>query len=259
MEKTKIEELITKYNEGVADPKEIKWIEQLLETGQLDLTQLRELSYLDEQILKMESPSPSLTLDDHFYAALVNEKRKLKKETSFSLPSLSFIFPRLAMAAVLILIGFGVGYFLQSPSHKNDVRELSQEVSDLKEMIMLSMIEKESATQRLKAVSLTSEMNQVSDKVTNALFAALNQDDNVNVRLAALEALKPYIKEGDVRTRLIKSIGVQDSPLVQIALAEFMVSIQEKKSVDELKLLLENEGVPKEVKNKISESIKILI
>jgi len=99
----------------------------------------------------------------------------------------------------------------------------------------------------------------VSDKVTNALFVALNKDDNVNVRLAALEALKPYIKESNVRERLIKSIGVQDSPLVQIALAEFMVSIQERKSVGELKQLLENEGVPKEVKNKISESIKILI
>jgi HEAT repeat protein len=163
------------------------------------------------------------------------------------------------MAAVLILSGFSVGYFLQSPAQKNEVVELSQEVSDLKEMMMLSLLEKESATQRLKAVSLTSEMNEVSDKVTNALFLALNQDENINVRLAALEAIKPYVGKSSVRTKLIESIDSQTSPLVQVALAELMVSIQEKKSVNALKQLLDKESTPSEVKDRISESIKILI
>lgn len=259
MEKTQIEELVAKYNEGVADPKEIKLIEQLIESGLIDLTQLRELSSLDEQIHKMEALTPSLNLDDRFYAALASEKKQIKKETSFSMPSVSFLFPRLAMAAALVLSGFGVGYFLQSPTQKNEVSELSQEVSDLKEMMMLSLLEKESATQRLKAVSLTSEMNEVSDKVTNALFLALNQDENINVRLAALEAIRPYVGKSSVRTKLIESIDSQTSPLVQVALAELMVSIQEKKSVNALKQLLENESTPREVKDKISESIKILI
>ena len=172
MEKTQIEELVAKYNEGVADPKEIKWIEQLIESGEIDLTQLRELSGLDEQIQKMEVLSPSLTLDDRFYTALVNEKKQIKKGTSFSMPTLSFFLPRLAMAAALILSGFGVGYFLQSPAQKSEVSELSQEVNDLKEMMMLSLLEKESATQRLKAVSLTSEMSQASEKVTNVVCSA---------------------------------------------------------------------------------------
>jgi hypothetical protein len=259
MEKTQIEELVAKYNEGVADPKEIKLIEQLIESGEIELTQLRELSGLDEQIHKMKTLSPSLNLDDRFYTALANEKKHIKKETSFSIPSLSFLFPRLAMAAVLILSGFSVGYFLQSPAQKSEVVELSQEVSNLKEMMMLSLLEKESATQRLKAVSLTSEMNEVSDKVTNALFLALNKDENVNVRLAALEAIKPYVGKSSVRTKLIESIDSQTSPLVQVALAELMVSIQEKKSVNALKQLLENESTPSEVRDKISESIKILI
>lgn len=259
MEKTQIEELITKYNEGVADPREIKLIEQLIESGEIDLTQLRELAGIDEQIQKMETVSPSINLDDRFYAALSSEKKLIKKETSFSIPTLSFLFPRLAMAAVLILSGFGVGYFLQSPAQKSEVSDLSEEVRDLKEMMMLTLLEKESATQRLKAVSLTSEMNQASEKVTNALFVALNQDENVNVRLAALDALKPYVNKSSVRMKLIESIDAQSSPLVQIALAELMVSIHEKKSVNALKQLLENESIPKEVKTKISESIDVLI
>jgi hypothetical protein len=259
MERKQIDELVAKYNEGLADPAEIKLIEKLIAAGEVDLTSLHELAGLDEQIQKMEMAAPSLSLDDKFYTALADEKRASRKTNSFSFPSLNSLFPRLAMAAVLILSGFAAGYFLQSPQQKTEVSELTKEVGDLKEMVMLSLLEKESATQRLKAVSLTSEMDQASDKVTNALFVALNKDENVNVRLAALEALKPYVSKSDVRKKLIESIDEQASPLVQMALAELMVSIHEKKSVDALKQLLEKESTPEEVKTKISESIKILI
>jgi hypothetical protein len=259
MERKQIDELVAKYNEGLADPAEIKLIEELIAAGEVDLTSLHELAGLDEQIQKMEMASPSLSLDDKFYTALADEKRASRKTNSFSFPSLNSLFPRLAMAAVLILSGFAVGYFLQSPQQKTEVSELTKEVGDLKEMVMLSLMEKESATQRLKAVSLTSEMDQASDKVTNALFVALNKDENVNVRLAALEALKPYVSKSAVRLKLIESIEEQASPLVQVALAELMVTMQEKRSVDQLRQLLKDERVPKEVKNKISESIKVLI
>lgn len=258
MEKQRVDELIAKYNEGLADPSEVRLIEQLIETGEIELTQLRELAILEKQILEMEPVSPSISLDDKFYAMLAQEKKQTKKETTFSI-DWSFLFPRMAFGAVLILIGFSVGYFIYSPAEKGEVSQLTQEVSELKEMMMLSLLEKESATQRLKAVSLTSEMTNVSDKVAEALFTTLDNDENVNVRLAALEALKPYVKDSKVRTRIIASIASQDSPLVQVALAEFMVAIQEKKSVDALKQLLESDKTPKEVKTKISESIKVLI
>lgn len=259
MEKKQKEELVAKYNEGLTDPAEVKLIEQLIESGEVDLTELRELAGLDEQIQKIESPIPSVHLDDQFYAALTNEKRALKTKTSFAMPDWNFLFPRLALATVLILIGFSAGYFIQSPSENKEVSQLTEEVSELKEMMMLSLLEKESATQRLKAVSLTSEMDQASEKVTNALFATLNHDENVNVRLAALEALTAYSKDSAVRAKLIESIATQDSPLVQMAMAELMVAIQEKKSVDALKQLLNSDKTPKEVKTKISESIKVLI
>jgi HEAT repeat protein len=126
-------------------------------------------------------------------------------------------------------------------------------------MLMLSMLEKESATDRLKAVSLTSDLDKVSKKVTDALIQTLNNDPNVNVRLATLEALGEYAKSPDVRVQLVKSIPAQDSPLVQMALAELMVALHEKSSVNELKKIMEGESTPKEVKQKIKESIDVLI
>jgi hypothetical protein len=54
MERKQIDELVAKYNEGLADPAEIKLIEKLIAAGEVDLTSLHELAGLDEQIQKME-------------------------------------------------------------------------------------------------------------------------------------------------------------------------------------------------------------
>jgi hypothetical protein len=260
MERNIVDELVLKYNEGLADPSEVKLLEKWIEEGKVELTQLRELNKLDEQLRKAESPLPSLGLDDRFYGMLAVEKRKHNKPVfSFRLPELTVLFPRLAFAAILVIAGFLGGYWVRKPANSSEVRELSQQVGDLKEMVMLSLLEKESASDRLKAVSLTNDMDQASQKVTTALLQTLNQDDNANVRLAALDALRPYVKNNRVRAELVKSIAKQNSPLVQVALAEFMAVIQEKKSVKEFEKLLKDNKVPQDVKNKIKENLQVLI
>lgn len=259
MEKKMIDELVAKYNEGLADPAEVRALEQLIEQGALELTQLRELTSFDEQLTKSEVPMPSMRLNDQFYSMLSEEKGKLNKGFSFQLPSWNVLLPRFAFAAALMVISFVGGYFLQRPSGNPDAQQLTQQVGELKEMMMLSLLEKESASERLRAVSLTNDMVQVSDKVTQALFQTLNHDSNVNVRLAALEALKPFVKQSEVREELVRSISEQDSPLVQVMLAEVMVAIQEKKSVGELQKILDNDRTPTDVKSKIKKSIEVLI
>ena len=76
MEQEKIQELIMKYNEGQADPSEIKMIERLIEDGTIDLSQFHELKTMEEHVMRIESPIPSTELDDSFYQML----RGMKKE-----------------------------------------------------------------------------------------------------------------------------------------------------------------------------------
>lgn len=259
MEQNKIDELIAKYNEGLTDPSEVQQLEHLIESGQVELTQLRSLDRLDEKLMSIEAPATSLNMDDRFYAMLSQELKKQSKEKQslFSMPSWNWLAPRLAFAFALIAAGFAGGYFLNGKS--SDVKLLTQEVADLKETMMLSLIEKESATDRLKAVSLTNDMDRVSQKVTTALFQTLNNDGSVNVRLAALEALAPYSRDGKVREELIRSIGKQDSPIIQVALAELMGIIQEKKSVSEFEKILKDDRTPDDVKKRIKDNINVLI
>lgn len=259
MEQERINELVSKYNAGVADPTEIIRIEQLIEEGRIELNQLQELHALEEQVMKVETPGPSTELDDNFYAMLKSVKAKNQRPSWRSFFAWPDFAPRLAFGSIMLILGFLAGYLLfPSPSSNREVSELKDEVLQMKEIMMLSMLEKESATERLKAVNLTSEMSNVSDKVTNALLQTLNNDENINVRLEALEALKPFVRDSRIRAELVRSIGKQDSPLVQVALAELMVQLREKSSVKELKKILERENTPREVKKQIEESIKTM-
>lgn len=268
MERNEIKALLLKYNAGQASAEEVTILEKYIEAGIIDLSELTELQLLDEQVMQIEVPAPSLQLDDNFYQMLAQEKKSQLKSFSwkkfFAWPEM---LPRLAFASVTLLIGLAVGYWVRPQAtsvtegtDNGQIAELSQQVTDLKEMMMLSLLEKESATDRLKAVSLTQDMgDQVSTKVTRALFETLNNDSNVNVRLAALDALKAYVRESAVREELIRSIAKQESPLVQVELAETMAALQEKSSVKELEKLLEQKNTPKEVKQKIRETIQVLI
>jgi len=203
-------------------------------------------------------------MDDAFYTMLREEQGKAPRsafswKAFFSLPVLG---PRLAFASVALLIGIAVGLFLHKPAQPADSQQiavLSKEVTDLKEMMMLSLLEKESASDRLKAVSLTEDLGQASLKVTDALLQTLNKDENTSVRLASLEALKPYAHDSHVREALIRSISQQQSPLVQVALAELMAALQDRSSVEALQKIMDDERTPGDIKKKIRQSIDVLI
>jgi hypothetical protein len=261
MEKENIRELIAKFNAQQATQTEIEQIEKLIEAGSIELSELQGFGQLETKMAKLDFASPSSDLDDRFYQMLGKEQAKRSSfswREFFSWPELA---PKLALASVMLVIGVGVGYLLRpaAVSESTEMAELGKQMSEMKEMMMLTLLEKESASERLRAVSLTEDMDKASDKVTSALLETLNNDENINVRLAALDALRPYVNKSNVREELIRSIAKQDSPLVQVALAETMASLQVKSSVKELEKILKSEKTPSEVKNRIQKSIDILI
>jgi len=91
------------------------------------------------------------------------------------------------------------------------------------------------------------------------LLQTLNHDPSVNVRLAAIEALYEHAAHPTARQGLVQSIGQQDSPLVQLALADIMVAMQEKNAVQPLRKLLAKENLNEAVKVRIKQSIQVLI
>ena len=58
-----------------------------------------------------------------------------------------------------------------------------------------------------------------------------------------------------VRVGLIQTLALQDSPLVQVALIDLFVSMKEKRAVDALKTLIENQRLFPEVREKAQEGL----
>jgi hypothetical protein len=261
MESEKIEHLLSVYKSGRADANDIRQIEFLIAEGAIQLEDIEGFERLEGQLARMKSPEPSAALDARFFEMLQQEKKVSGTPGWKSIFNWNNLmpFPRLAFAVAMLLIGAGIGFFLRLPDQKEQqITALGQEISDLKEMMMLSLLEKESATDRLRAVNLTQDMDQASRKVTSALLQTLNNDENVNVRLAALDALRPYIGEGEIREALVRSIAQQKSPLVQVALAELMAALQEKDAIKELQKIIQDGETPPEVKKKIQETIQVI-
>jgi hypothetical protein len=221
---------------------------------------------------ELPQPEPSPSMKTSFYTVLSNYKEELAdrrnpvKEWINSLNEfwLQKVQPRLAFSVVLITFGLILGYFLHRPaqttiSYNNQIDSLSSQISEMKQVMMLSLLQDPSASQRIKAVSYTEDLSNVNMKVIDALLTTLNEDPNVNVRLSTLEALVKLAGEPMVREGLVRSINRQESPIMQSAIADVMVKLQEKSSVRSLQELLAKKDLNKMVKVNIEKSIQKLI
>jgi HEAT repeat protein len=144
-------------------------------------------------------------------------------------------------------------------AQNRQIDSLSSQISEMKEIMMLSLLQDQSASRRIQAVSYTEDMTSLDKKISDALFTTLNEDTNVNVRLATLEALAKMADSPVVREGLIRSIALQNSPIMQSAIADVMVRLHEKKSVGQLRQLLERQDLNQMVKVNIEKSIQQLI
>ncbi|HET6256425.1 MAG TPA: HEAT repeat domain-containing protein [Puia sp.] len=144
----------------------------------------------------------------------------------------------------------------EKPSAESKQLEaLTAQVHEMRELMMLSLLQNPSASERIRAVSYTSEIRHVNPNIAAALLATLNNDPNVNVRLTTLEALTHFVRDPVVREGLIQSILQQDSPLVQAALADVMLKLQEKRAIVPFKKLLQQKDLNGMVRTKIEQTI----
>jgi HEAT repeats/Putative zinc-finger len=233
---------------------------------------------------RLPVPEPSGDMQATFNAALgrfkqsVGEPAGMRSAGFGGFWQLFRLQPWLATAFSLLLIagGVGLGYAIRRPalatatttaaatdaaqpvSDRQQLAALSTQVHEMREMMMLSLLQNPSASERMRGVSYTSDIKNVNPGMADALLATLNNDPNVNVRLTTLEALTHFANDPKVREGLVQSILQQDSPLVQSALADVMLKLQEKRAVKSFKKLLKQKDLNGMVKTKIEQTISRL-
>lgn len=221
--------------------------------------ELEEMEQTWQLFDEIERPEPSEKMDARFEGMMAAYMEK----KSAPVPNvLDWIVERMTRSWQVGLASLAMGLFigwwmLPSQNQKEDIQQLSSEIQSMKEMMMLTLIEQPKAQERIRAVNLAAELPSADERVINALVTTLNNDENVNVRLASLESLVRYVNQPEVRQALVDALKMQDSPLLLVAIADVLVQIQEKSSVETMEQLKEDTD-DELIKDVLEQSIQTL-
>jgi hypothetical protein len=102
-----------------------------------------------------------------------------------------------AWSAALLVIGIFAGnYFGNRPTHpianQDEIAAMHTELTNMRQLVVLSMLQQQSASERLQGVSWSQREEYLDPQVMSALLHTLRFDGSVDVRLAALNALSRH-------------------------------------------------------------------
>lgn len=255
--------LVTAYLDDSISPGERAHLNELIDEGKIDVLDVKEMENLYRNVGELPVSEPSEQVRHSFYAMLEKEKQNQSTAKIPLFDRLRDLFTpkvyRLGLAMCLLLVGMAAGNFLMPfQDYSSQIDELSGEVAQMRRVMALSLLDAPSSTERLKAVNISSEMPLSDDRIVSALLKTLNNDPNVNVRMASIDALLNHAENPVVREGLVQAISRQESPQVQVALANAMLALQETRSVDELRRLLNREELEPTVRYKLTNTIAAL-
>lgn len=170
-----------------------------------------------------------------------------------------------AAACILLFGGIWIGSMLGSRK-TSDVSSympkkldtMQREIKEMKEAMLYSLIDNESASQRIKAVSYAEEMANPDQHVIQVLVSTLNHDKNVNVRLAALYSLASFADSRQVRDSLVTSLPKQTEPLIQVMLINLLAEKRDSRAIAPIRDIISNKNTLPAVKDAAQRSLKTM-
>jgi len=232
------------------------WAQTLSETKELEFdahiasceacrAETERLGALWTSLAKIPVEEPSPALRSRFYDTLAAYRHGLESAPKPSWKDrILALWPKqpafqMGLSFALLAIGVGIGYTAKPgvktlEPENQEVAALRGEVTNMRQMVALSLLQQQSASERLRGVSYAVQVPSSDTEVLSALLKTVNQDPSVNVRLQAIDALHQFGASPVTRTAVVQSIPKQDTPLVQIALIDLLVDLKDRDSAPEL-------------------------
>lgn len=157
---------------------------------------------------------------------------------------------QIGAAVALLAIGFFTGYRVDDKRDNLQLSNLRSEVNNMRQLVTLSLLQQQNASERLKGVNWAYRVEQSDTEVLSALLYTVNHDTNVNVRLAAVDALRTFAESPVARKGLVQAIGKQDSPTVQVALIDTLTELRDTEAVPTLQALSKDANTNPEVRGR---------
>ncbi|MBN1272424.1 MAG: HEAT repeat domain-containing protein [Candidatus Aminicenantes bacterium] len=231
--------------------------------------ELEEMTATWTRLGVLDEEQPSRDMRTKFYAMLETYKKEAEqKKTEEPRRSfgewLSLWWPKrpaaqFALSATFLLVGLIGGFFIQSGSFQaQTAARLNEEIQSMRRTLAVSLMNQPSASERIKGINTSYDLEKPGAETIEMLLQTLNSDPNINVRLAAVDALYLFYNQPGVRDGLMNSLAQQTSPLVQVSLIDLLVDIRERKAVDAFRRLINKEELIPAVKEKAEEGIQKL-
>lgn len=258
-----IETHIVDYLDRQLSEEEAQHIATHLESCDSCRATCEETKVLFSAFERVEDEVPSDNLRAGFYKLLEEEKLlDTNRVVTLQQEKKEFPWKHAFQVAASIIFLFG-GYFLGSHTSKQsanqEISALQKETITLRQDMMLAMIENQSPSKRIQAVNFTENFAKPDIKILEALIGRMQYDGNINVRLAAAEALSEFPESTIVKDAFIEALTIQKDPSLQIAIIQFLVKIQEKRAIAPMQQLLEHEDTPNFVKDQVNSGISQII
>ncbi|MCC5024265.1 MAG: hypothetical protein J6386_16395 [Candidatus Synoicihabitans palmerolidicus] len=125
------------------------------------------------------------------------------------------------------------------PATQQELADLRTRVESMDRLVSTHLIT-QPATNRLRSVLAALNEGETNDRSLANLLNTLAFDSSVNVRLTALEALYAHVDREPVRAGVINALSREPSPLVQVAMIDFVVASRDTQAGPALDRLSRN-------------------
>lgn len=251
------QERLLDYIDGRLPEKTALEMKTYIETHSAAQQEVAEIKEADDLLHRLPKPSPAPAVRAQFYQMLEREKRlsgtcrasNLKRP--WSAPLFGWLLPsRPALQAVFILTVLAGGVFLGShfsPGHDSTAKEIAalrSQIDAMGKLVTYSLLQKQPTGERLKGVLATLEVSSPDDRTLTDLIATLALDSNVNVRLAALDALAPHSAKPLVLAGIRAALSRESSPVAQVAMIDVLTGANDSEALPLFDKLASDESAP---------------
>ncbi len=256
----KIQNNILDYIEKNLSEKETAECTTHINTCKNCKAELKKMQEFLSVISTGELDHPSENLRNNFEQMLSEEKQHQETKVVKLQPKTNWKwYLQVAASILLIVTSFLFGRYQQTAQINHQVVELTNESLVIKQTAMLALMENKSASKRIRGVQFIEEFSDPDPEIVNALVTRMLNDENINVRLTAVNALQRFITSETVKNGYIKALEIEKDPSIQITIIQLLVKIQEKKALKPMQKLLEHNETHSFVKEEIKTILSNII
>lgn len=217
-----------------------------------------------DELNTLDMEPPSSKMDKMFYESLSEFETKFKESKEAPVIKLDqnrnniFTLKRLGIA-MTFLLGIALGGVFDLFDSKQVVANHQNSSQQNNLVKFASLQETPLAADRIKGIINAKNESKPNSRILAGLNNVICNDPNINVRLSAIETLVLFWDIPEAREILIKAIPLQQSPLLQLELADIMISMEARSSGDKWNQLLSSDELEPDIKEQLHNTLKEIL